>query len=76
MELIRNALQETMLGNGSYPESASNSAVMAMLPAGFSFLDPWQKPYNYQRTSGTSYILFSNGQDESAGTADDIGADR
>jgi len=64
LELIRSALQEHMLKDGTYPETTTwtNSAITNWLPSGFTFQDPWGNPYRYACGIAESYTLYSTGQ--------------
>lgn len=85
LERLMTAAQDYKIKYGSFPDigvgprnttlflsvSPAN-AITNLLPEGFNFRDPWQRPYLYIRSSRYSAGFHSMGFDGTNDTADDI----
>lgn len=87
IETIRTAFANYEMDSGELPPSdlldeTWTNAMVPFVPPGFSFLDPWDNVYLYERTAATpqAYKLYSMGQDREHGTpetdADNVVAGR
>ncbi len=82
IETIGYALVENKMKYGIYPATQddltnSSSTAREWLAVGFTFIDPWERAYEYARPQKQSFTLFSHGHiltNESGVlvTADDI----
>jgi general secretion pathway protein G len=74
IERLKGALEEYRLATGSYPVTnmaLTLSNAIHQFDAELKYIDPWGRPYQYYRTGGYTYRLWSQGISTTT-TEDDV----